>query len=240
MSMPRAPATLPRDFAEALGRAVAGFGFLEEALKHAIHALSRDRLGDTPSESELDAWVTRMEQVQGDSLGTLIESFVASCLRCGAKRDLSEALRTIRDRRNVLCHASWKPVPAEKGGGWRPAFVSSRNIHVPDRMEPADLRRIRAKTLVLARQVIIIARETGYADIVPPAAEPEAIKAELAAAANGSEGNAASEKPDGKNAAKGNPDQKADAESWPKPWHPLDAERDKDASPKKRGQRPAG
>lgn len=163
MSLPRAPATLPDDFAAALGHAVAAFGFLEEALKRGIYALSRDHLGDMPGEAELDAWVMRMEQIADDSLGTLIDGFVSACDRCDAEaaagaRALAADLRSVRDRRNMLCHASWRPA---EGGDWRPGFVSSRGIPAPERMAAADIDVIRADALAAARNVVAIARRTG-------------------------------------------------------------------------------
>lgn len=161
-AFPRAPAILPGDFAEALGRAVAGFGFLEEALKRAIHALSRDRLGEAATEAELQEWITRIEDLADDSLGTLIDSFLAACDRCGAtpqRKKLAESLSLIRERRNLLCHASWKP--GSQPGRWRPAFVSTRGEVFMGEITLRDLRDTRAHTLRAARAVIGAMRRTG-------------------------------------------------------------------------------
>lgn len=180
MSLPRAPATLPDDFAAALGHAVAACGFLEEALKRGVHALSLEDLGEAPGEARIDAWVTRMAQIAGDSLGTLIDSFTAALDRSGAegevRRRLGQELRVVRELRNMLCHASWHPAP---DGGWRPAFVSSRGVVAPDRMEAADLDAIRARTLAAAREVVALARATGRDDWTPDgsAAERAAARA---------------------------------------------------------------
>ncbi|MDO5604679.1 MAG: hypothetical protein Q4G25_05895 [Paracoccus sp. (in: a-proteobacteria)] len=162
MTFPRAPARLPADFAAALGHAVAGFGFLEEALKRAIHALSRDRLGDDATEAELQVWIERMEDIADDSLGTLIDSFIAACHRCGAdpeRQELARTLTTIRERRNLLCHASWKP--GSTAGRWRPAFVSTRGEVFVGEITLAQLRDTRALTLHAARAVIAAMRRTG-------------------------------------------------------------------------------
>lgn len=221
MSLPRAPATLSGDFAEALGHAVAGFGFLEEVLKHAIHALSLDRLGDSPTEAEIDGWAARMEQIRGDSLGTLIDSFLAACDRCGTRRDMRAELQAIRDRRNMLCHASWKPVPEAEGGGWRPAFVTSREIAVPARMAAADLRHIRAETLVAVRRITAIARASGLGDL--EGADPARIEAERARARARAARKAAEQR---RPPAWHPPDdeERGGARHAAHHWHPLDAD----------------
>lgn len=218
MSQPHLPATLPDGFAAALGRAVASFGFLEEALKRGIYALSRDSLGDEPGEAELDAWVTRMEQIAGDSLGTLIDAFIAACDRAGAlpisrRRALAATLRVVRDRRNMLCHASWRPV---EGGGFRPGFVSSRGAPVPARMEAGDLDAIRAEALEAAQEVVDLARTTEH-DRWSPEAGPRTLERERAAARSAQErarrrGPRPSRVPD---------PAATDADG---PWHPLDAD----------------
>ena len=163
MSFPRAPAILPAEFAAALGHAVAGFGFLEEALKRTVHALSRDRIGESPTEAELQQWIERMEEIADDSLGTLIDSFIATCTRCGAlpqRAALAEELGILRQRRNLLCHASWKP--GSRHGAWRPAFVSTSGEVFLGELTLKDLRDTRARTLRAARQVIGAMRRTGH------------------------------------------------------------------------------
>lgn len=229
MSLPHAPATLPDDFAAALGHAVAGFGFLEEALKRGIYALSRDSLGDEPGEAELDSWVMRMEQIAGDSLGTLIDAFMSACERGGAladgrRRALAVTLRAVRDRRNMLCHASWRPV---EGGGWRPGFVSSRGAAVPERMVAADLDAIHAETLEVARAVVEVARDTGHDRWNPDAAPREAERARAAA-------RAAQTAAQSRRAPLPPPDDDEDEG----PWHPLDADRGRDPRRSRRGPRP--
>lgn len=179
-SFPRAPAILPREFAAALGHAVAGFGFLEEALKRAIHALSLDGIGPNPGEADLQSWIERMEDLADDSLGTLIDSFLAACTRCGAaptRVALTEELATLRQRRNLLCHASWKP--GNRNGAWRPAFVSTKGEVFMGELTLSDLRDTRARTLRAARKVIGAMRRTGMegwwvgsGDEPPPTPEP--------------------------------------------------------------------
>ena len=62
MSLPRAPDRLSDEMAQALGHAVAGFGFLEEALKRAIFSLTRQGLGQDADDAALQKWLRRMEE----------------------------------------------------------------------------------------------------------------------------------------------------------------------------------
>ncbi|MRX51885.1 hypothetical protein GI374_15950 [Paracoccus sp. S-4012] len=195
-------------------------------LKHAIHALSHDRLGDAPTEAELDEWVTRMEQIKGDSLGTLIGSLLAACDSCGVEHDMRAELEAIRDRRNMLCHASWKPVAEAEGGGWRPAFVSSRNMEVPERMVTADLRAIRARTLAATRRIGAVARATGHDGVDAAQIEAERARARARAARRAAERRL----PDQEPAA---PDPRPALEPASH-WHPLDAD---DEAARRRGRR---
>lgn len=232
MSLPRAPATLPDDFAAALGHAVAAFGFLEEALKRGIYALSRDNLGDDPSEAELDAWVTRMGQIAGDSLGTLIDAFLAACERGDAlpfarRKEFAAALRGVRDRRNMLCHASWRPV---EGGGWRPGFVSSRGAEVPERMLAPDLEAIRDAALAVAREVVVIARGTGHdrwtPDVEASQREQERARATARAARAAAQARPARRRPERADdrAEEDGAEEDWAEEDWAEDgaWHPLD------------------
>ena len=68
MSLPRAPDRLSDEMALAIGHAVSGFGFLEEALKRAIFSLTRQGLGEDATESALEKWLRRMEEIADDSL----------------------------------------------------------------------------------------------------------------------------------------------------------------------------
>lgn len=161
MPLPRAPDRLSDEMAAALGHAVSGFGFLEEALKRAIFSLSRQGLGETADEHALTRWLRRMEEIADDSLGTLIDSFVAAARQAGVNdwRDLEAELNRIRLLRNLLCHASWRP--GQRGGQWYPGFINTRGERYPDDMTPADLEAIHAQTLAVARRVVSIMRATG-------------------------------------------------------------------------------
>lgn len=173
MSLPRAPDRLSEDMASAIGHAVSGFGFLEEALKRAIFSLTRQGLGEDVSEQELENWLRRMEEIADDSMGTLIDSFVASARRAGVDEHhgLAGELTGIRLKRNLLCHASWRP--GSKPGYWHPTFVNTRGERYPDEMNAEDVEEIHAKTLSIARRVVSIMRATGIEGELAGAGEDE-------------------------------------------------------------------
>lgn len=149
--------------AAAIGHAVSGFGFLEEALKRAIFSLTRQGLGEDVDDAALQRWLRRMEDIADDTLGTLIDSFVAA-MRQGRVEDrhlLSAALDRIRRDRNLLCHASWRP--GREPAHWHPTFINTRGERYPDDMDADDVRAIHEATLKAARRVVSIMRATGIA-----------------------------------------------------------------------------
>lgn len=161
MALPRAPDRLSDEMAAAIGHAVSGFGFLEEALKRAIFSLTRQGLGTDASDAELGRWLRRMENIADDTLGTLIDSFVAAMkqARVDDRHILAETLTAIRLQRNLLCHASWRP--GQQPGYWHPTFINTRGERYPDDMRPEDVDKIHAETLQAARRVVSIMRATG-------------------------------------------------------------------------------
>ena len=161
MPLPRAPDRLSDDMAAAIGHAVSGFGFLEEALKRAIFSLTRMGLGHDATDDELQKWLHRMEDIADDSLGTLIDSFGAALRhsRAGPRETLYAELTDLRIKRNLLCHASWRP--GRQPGHWHPTFINTRGERYPDDMSPADVAAIHIRTLTAARQVVSIMRATG-------------------------------------------------------------------------------
>lgn len=161
MTIPRAPDRLSDDMATAIGHAVSAFGFLEEALKRAIFSLTRKGLGEDVSDKAMQKWLRRMEDIADDTLGTLIDSFLAALRQTGMKDidELAVELTDIRFQRNLLCHASWRR--GKEPGHWYPTFINTRGETYPDDMSPDDVLAIHAKTLVIARRVVGIMRATG-------------------------------------------------------------------------------
>lgn len=147
--------------AQAIGHAISGFGFLEEALKRAIFSLTRQGLGEDVSDAAMQKWLRRMEEIADDTLGTLIDSFGAALKQANIedRQPLIEALAAIRLQRNLLCHASWRP--GKKPGQWYPTFINTRGERHPDEMGPDDVDQIHADTLRTARRVVSIMRATG-------------------------------------------------------------------------------
>ncbi len=107
-------------FWEALGRAVATFGFLEDTIVRAIFALTATTEYDQNSiETAIENWPKVLERCLHDTLGALITSF-EKAVRDNQKTenvDLPELVSDLREAaalRNILCHGLWNP-PDSKG-----------------------------------------------------------------------------------------------------------------------------
>lgn len=159
---PEAYHRLPAELAEALGHAVAGFGWLEEVMKRAIYTLDRARLADDLTDAEMQRWLRRISDIADDSMGTLVEQLDAALRRHPgvAGRDaLNDRLVEIKQMRNLLCHASWRPTATP--GRWHPAFVNTRGEVFPKDMGVDDLERLTQQTRQIGMQVVAIMRRTG-------------------------------------------------------------------------------
>lgn len=105
-------------FWEALGRAVATFGYLEETLAKAIFAFTGMRqYPEHEAAARLDAWLPQLKRALSAPLGQLID------LYAGAVKDFEAVplgfdnliveMRTAASIRNVLCHGSWRSPDAD-------------------------------------------------------------------------------------------------------------------------------
>ncbi|WP_347266776.1 hypothetical protein [Paracoccus sp. (in: a-proteobacteria)] len=163
--MTTAPETyymLPAEFAQALGQAVASFGWLEEIIKRTIYALDRARLAEDLTHEELQTWLTHMENIADDSMGTLIEQLDAAMRRHPGLRErnrITDRLNEIKQQRNLLCHASWRPT--EEKGRWHPAFVNTRGEVFDHSFAVEDLEAAREATIEIGRRVLRVMRATG-------------------------------------------------------------------------------
>ncbi|MDS9468441.1 hypothetical protein RGQ15_12770 [Paracoccus sp. MBLB3053] len=154
--------TLPADFAGVLGQCVANFGWLEEIIKRTIYALDKARLADDLTQRELHGWLSRMGNLADDSMGTLIEQLDAAMRRHPGLRDrdrITDLLNEIRQYRNLLCHASWRPTADPDR--WHPAFVSNKGEIFDKDMAIGDLDQIRDKTVKIGALVMRVMRATG-------------------------------------------------------------------------------
>ena len=118
------------EFWEALGRAVATFGFLENVLGRAIFAFNATRqYSNSEIEDAYKKWLPTLEHALSDALGGLVSGYekamrenqnAASIDTVKLLKDLREASRL----RNVICHGSWqKP---DTNGRSLPKFVSTK------------------------------------------------------------------------------------------------------------------
>lgn len=155
-------------FWEALGRAVAAFGFLEWTLQRAIFALS----GDQPAPEEeaerqvaLNAWQKELEEALKATLGLLATGFeraVANHPRANKEyaAEVVAEIRAAAPLRNAICHTCWQPASAVVA---KPFFVS-RNLEVLEsEIDIAWLEQLHRHVAQLALDVMDTVTATGLA-----------------------------------------------------------------------------
>jgi hypothetical protein len=117
-------------FWEALGRAIATFGFLEEVLGKAIFSFTATReYPQSEIEAAYENWLPTLEKALIDPLGNLIETYGKAVRDNSATtvENLDHLLCQLREAsviRNVLCHGSW-PSPRADGSSL-PLFVNRK------------------------------------------------------------------------------------------------------------------
>ena len=107
-------------FWEALGRAIATFGFLEEVLARAIFAFTATKpISESEFEAEFRKWRPALERALYDPLGNLIDAYGKAVRSYPGTtienlERLLDDLREASTYRNVLCHGSWR-CPDDQG-----------------------------------------------------------------------------------------------------------------------------
>jgi len=152
-------------FWEALGRAVATFGFLEEMLLRAIFALTVTTPYDE-SEMELAyaAWASRMTHSLSETLRPLIKNYEKAIREHPDIREgLDDLLSDLRDAckiRNAICHGSWR-VPDSMGRSI-PFYVNWQGEVFNTPVDRAFLETLQKATADLACAVINTVTEMGW------------------------------------------------------------------------------
>ncbi|KKB08795.1 hypothetical protein [Devosia chinhatensis] len=153
-------------FWEALGRAVATLGFLEEVLGKAIFALTATRRYPADEIDEAFAqWLPTLERALYDPLGGLIDNFGAALRKhedstISNLSDLLDDMRELAKLRNVLCHGSWRA--PDQDGRSVPFFVNKKMEIFTDPIDVAYLIRVQQYTSELIATVIDVVTHMGW------------------------------------------------------------------------------
>jgi hypothetical protein len=155
-----------REFWEQLGRTVATFGFLEEALGKAIFAFTATRQYSTEEiDAAYQAWLPQLERALTDQLGNLAGSFGKAARDNPAITtenigELIEDLKKATVIRNVLCHGSWR-LPDENGASV-PLFINREKEKFDTLIDLAYLRQVQAHVVDLICSVIDTVTHMGW------------------------------------------------------------------------------
>lgn len=157
----------PPEIWEALGRAVATFGFLEEVLARAIFAVSATR--EYEDEEKLaeafSRWEKKLSLALSDQLGGLIQTFGKDVRDHGSAehpgfRELIEDLDKARVLRNVLCHGSWRA--PDRDGSSELFFVNRQGEKFANRVDLSFLENVQSGTVDLAVAVMNTVTAMGW------------------------------------------------------------------------------
>jgi hypothetical protein len=157
-------------FWEALGRAIATFGFLEETLGKAIFAYTGMR--EIPEEqinSAYEKWTLTLQHALSDTLGSLIDTYGKAVRDHGGAKVgnfdvLIAHLREAASLRNVLCHGSWNKKPDAEGCS-TPFFVTGLGEKQRIFDSPIDiayLQQVQRAVAELACEVINTVTHMGW------------------------------------------------------------------------------
>ncbi|MCI0917471.1 hypothetical protein JNA64_09875 [Pseudomonas stutzeri] len=154
------------EFWEALGRAVATFGFLEEVLLKAIFATTATTPYDEGEiEAAYKAWVPTLTRSLSDPLGNLIATYGKAVrsntnLKIENFSVLLDDLRKASKMRNAICHGSWRTPNLE--GLSIPFYVNKQGEVFDISIGVAFLVQLRKTTTDLACAVIDTVTHMGW------------------------------------------------------------------------------
>lgn len=154
-------------FWEALGRAVATFGFLENVLGRAIFAFTATRpySDEVALNAAYEGWLSKLEGALRDPLKGLIQTYGKAVRdHPGATLDgLPELLRDLEDcasLRNVICHGFWN-APDDQGRSLPQFFDKSlRRFETP--IDVVYLDQLQSATAALACMVMNTVTHMGW------------------------------------------------------------------------------
>jgi hypothetical protein len=153
-------------FWEALGRAVATFGFLEDVLSKAIFALTATtRYEEHELSGAYEAWLPTLEKALFDPLGGLIQTY-ESALRKHTDaqvEDLDELFAKLKKAsalRNVICHGFWGTPDAT--GATVPSFITRKKEVFASPINTEYLVLLQRATTDLACTVIETVTHMGW------------------------------------------------------------------------------
>lgn len=153
-------------FWEALGRAIATFGFLEEVLLKAIFALTvTTPYEESKLEAAYAAWRPTITRSLSDPLSNLIDTYGKAARKhpndCIEDLDpLLADLRAACETRNALCHGSWH-VP-DSAGRSVPFYINKQGEVFDTPVDQAFLGQLQKAVAGLACAVIDTVTHMGW------------------------------------------------------------------------------
>lgn len=152
-------------FWEALARAVATFGFLEEVLGRAIFAFTATReVSPDKIEAEYANWLPTLEKALVDALGSLIDAYGRHARKHqNAPAHLDNLLAKLREAslwRNTICHGSWR-TPDQQGRSL-PFYVDRKHGVFETAVDIAMLKQLQRHVAELACAVVSTVTQMGY------------------------------------------------------------------------------
>jgi hypothetical protein len=154
------------EFWEALGRTVATFGFLEEALGKAIFSFTATKpYSEEEVQDAYAKWLPKLEHALKDQLGRLIKNY-GNAVRehpDATITNLDELLKDLEAAsklRNVLCHGSWRT--PDSSGASIPHFVNFQNEVFETPVDIDFLNRVQRQAAALVSEVVSTVTHMGW------------------------------------------------------------------------------